>query len=53
MVEYILLKMYQEHFKSGQTEITNEVPTCIAESNGIVFYGTKEDQLLQKNRKTL
>ena len=28
----------------GQTEITNEIPTCIAESNGIVFYGTKEDQ---------
>ena len=28
----------------GQTEITNETPTCIVESNGIVFYGTKEDQ---------
>ena len=28
----------------GQTEITNEPPTCIAESNGIIFYGTKEDQ---------
>ena len=28
----------------GQTEITNEIPTCIIESNGIVFYGTKEDQ---------
>ena len=28
----------------GQTEITNEIPTCVAESNGIVFYGTKEDQ---------
>ena len=28
----------------GQTEITNETPTCIAESNGIIFYGTKEDQ---------
>ena len=28
----------------GQTEITNEVPTCIVESNGIIFYGTKEDQ---------
>ena len=28
----------------GQTEITNEIPTCIAESNGIIFYGTKEDQ---------
>ena len=28
----------------GQTEISGEVPTCIAESNGIIFYGTKEDQ---------
>ena len=28
----------------GQTEITNEIPTCVAESNGIIFYGTKEDQ---------
>tara|TARA_Y100001973_G_scaffold1590_1_gene2267 strand:+ start:43 stop:1971 length:1929 start_codon:yes stop_codon:yes gene_type:complete len=28
----------------GQTEITNEIPTCIVESNGIIFYGTKEDQ---------
>ena len=28
----------------GQTEITNEIPTCVAESNGIVFYGTKEEQ---------
>jgi len=28
----------------GQTEITNEIPTCIAESNGIIFYGTREDQ---------
>ena len=28
----------------GQTEITNEIPTCIAESNGLIFYGTKEDQ---------
>ena len=28
----------------GQTEITNEIPTCIVESNGIVFYGTREDQ---------
>jgi len=28
----------------GQTEITGEVPTCIGESNGIIFYGTKEDQ---------
>ena len=28
----------------GQTEITNEIPTCVAESNGIIFYGTREDQ---------
>ena len=28
----------------GQTEITNEIPTCIAESNSLVFYGTREDQ---------
>ena len=28
----------------GQSEITNEIPTCIAESNGIIFYGTKENQ---------
>ena len=28
----------------GQTEITSEIPTCIAESNGIIFYGTREDQ---------
>jgi len=28
----------------GQTEITNERPTCIVESNGIIFYGTREDQ---------
>jgi len=28
----------------GQTEITNEIPTCVAESNGIIFYGTKEEQ---------
>ena len=34
--------------QKGQTEITNEVPTCIAESNGIVFYGTKEDQTTAK-----
>tara|TARA_Y100000768_G_scaffold296661_1_gene230471 strand:+ start:1383 stop:3317 length:1935 start_codon:yes stop_codon:yes gene_type:complete len=32
----------------GQTEITNEIPTCIAESNGIVFYGTREDQTTAK-----
>jgi len=28
----------------GQTEITNEQPTCIIESQGIIFYGTKEPQ---------
>ena len=28
----------------GQTEISSEIPMCVAESNGIVFYGTKEDQ---------
>jgi len=28
----------------GQTEITGEQPTCIVESQGIVFYGTKEVQ---------
>tara|TARA_R100001126_G_scaffold14766_1_gene6702 strand:+ start:1103 stop:3025 length:1923 start_codon:yes stop_codon:yes gene_type:complete len=28
----------------GQTEISNEQPTCIVESQGIVFYGTKEVQ---------
>jgi len=28
----------------GQTEISGEVPTCVAEAQGIVFYGTKEDQ---------
>jgi len=28
----------------GQTEITGEQPTCIVESQGIVFYGTKETQ---------
>ena len=28
----------------GQTEITSEIPTCIGESNGIIFYGTREDQ---------
>ena len=28
----------------GQTEITNEIPTCIAESNGLIFYVTKRDQ---------
>ena len=32
----------------GQTEITNEIPTCIIESNGIVFYGTREDQTSAK-----
>ena len=29
----------------GQTEITNESPTCIVESQGIVFYGTKSTQI--------
>tara|TARA_B100000424_G_scaffold249144_1_gene222783 strand:+ start:316 stop:2241 length:1926 start_codon:yes stop_codon:yes gene_type:complete len=28
----------------GQTEITGEQPTCIVESQGIIFYGTKELQ---------
>ena len=28
----------------GQTEITGEQPTCIVESQGLVFYGTKELQ---------
>ena len=28
----------------GQTEISGEAPTCIAESQGLVFYGTKETQ---------
>ena len=28
----------------GQTEISGEQPTCIVESQGIVFYGTKELQ---------
>ena len=28
----------------GQTEITGEQPTCIVESQGIIFYGTKEVQ---------
>ena len=28
----------------GQTEITGEQPTCIIESQGIIFYGTKELQ---------
>tara|TARA_R100000008_G_scaffold42247_2_gene24355 strand:- start:8832 stop:10799 length:1968 start_codon:yes stop_codon:yes gene_type:complete len=28
----------------GQTEITGEIPTCIAEAQGIIFYGTKEEQ---------
>jgi len=28
----------------GQTEISGEQPTCIVESQGIVFYGTKEVQ---------
>ena len=28
----------------GQTEISGEIPTCIAESQGLVFYGTKETQ---------
>ena len=29
----------------GQTEITGESPTCIVESQGIVFYGTKATQI--------
>ena len=29
----------------GQTEITNEQPTCIVESQGIIFYGTKSTQI--------
>ena len=28
----------------GQTEITGESPTCIVESQGIIFYGTKTTQ---------
>ena len=28
----------------GQTEITGEQPTCIVESQGLIFYGTKEVQ---------
>ena len=28
----------------GQTELATEVPTCITQSQGIIFYGTKEDQ---------
>ena len=28
----------------GQTEISGETPTCIAEAQGFVFYGTKETQ---------
>ena len=28
----------------GQTEISGEQPTCIVESQGLVFYGTKEPQ---------
>ena len=28
----------------GQTEITGEQPTCIIESQGLIFYGTKELQ---------
>ena len=28
----------------GQTEISGEQPTCIVESQGIIFYGTKEVQ---------
>ena len=28
----------------GQTEISGEQPTCIVESQGLVFYGTKETQ---------
>ena len=28
----------------GQTEITGEQPTCIVESQGLIFYGTKELQ---------
>jgi len=28
----------------GQTEISGEIPTCIIESQGIIFYGTKEPQ---------
>ena len=35
----------------GQTEITNEIPTCIAESNGLVFYGTREDQTTAKKNR--
>ena len=34
----------------GQTEITGEQPTCIIESQGIIFYGTKE---LQTGSKTI
>jgi len=28
----------------GQTEISGEIPTCVAEAQGIVFYGTKVNQ---------
>ena len=28
----------------GQSEISGETPTCIAEAQGLVFYGTKETQ---------
>ncbi len=28
----------------GQTELATEVPTCITQSQGIIFYGTKENQ---------
>jgi len=28
----------------GQTEISGEIPTCVAEAQGTIFYGTKEDQ---------
>ena len=28
----------------GQTEISGEIPTCVAETQGIIFYGTKVDQ---------
>ena len=34
----------------GQTEISGEQPTCIVESQGLVFYGTKE---LQTGSKTI
>ena len=28
----------------GQTEISGEIPTCVAEAQGIIFYGTRVDQ---------